>query len=294
MSSPVIVDEIIFVSSNKKAYYAIDTTTGEIQWTYKNDNAGEFIISSSIYNNGIIYLIDQFFIVAVDAFDGEIIWRKFAGAELYVSQTYADGKLYVTTDQRSIYVLNATNGEKITWISTGSNSWSSPTIYEGRLYVGNNDWNIYCFSEYPALNSSINIELDVKKIFLGESISGSGYLVPRLTKTPILLLLTQPDGDIVKIQVETDEQGSFNFTYQPKLEGNWTMAAQWQSDKGYYFSVYSHNMLLEVVVLESTTSTNCNNLFFEYTLVTFFVILIIIVVVIRTYRNNRLQTILNA
>jgi outer membrane protein assembly factor BamB len=153
-ASPTVADGMVFASSNMKAYYAINAMTGNVEWTFKDDSATEFIICSTIYKDGKLFLVDKFSIVCVDAKNGHTIWSTFIGDELYVSPSYADDKLYVVTDQRHIYVLNATNGEKLGYFGTNSNSWSAPTLYDGKLYVGNNDWNVYCCSNYVAYEAS--------------------------------------------------------------------------------------------------------------------------------------------
>jgi outer membrane protein assembly factor BamB len=153
-ASPTVADGMVFASSNMKAYYAINAMTGNVEWTFKDDAATEFIICSTIYKDGKLFLVDKFSIVCVDAKNGHTIWSTFIGDELYVSPSYADDKLYVVTDQRHIYVLNATNGEKLGYFGTNSNSWSAPTLYDGKLYVGNNDWNVYCCSNYVAYEAS--------------------------------------------------------------------------------------------------------------------------------------------
>jgi outer membrane protein assembly factor BamB len=247
-ASPTVADGMVFASSNIKEYYGINATTGNIEWTYRDDTAAEFIICSTIYKDGKLFLIDKFFIVCVDAKNGHPIWDSFIGDELYVSPSYADGKLYVVTDQRHIYVLNATNGEKLGWFETSSNSWSAPTIYEGRVYVGNNNWNVYCLSEYPALNSNVTIEVANPKIVLGEFVTGRGHLVPRMANASVMLIFVRPDGTVDDVPVATFEKGAFSFTYTPDVAGNWTVVARWQSDKGYWSSAYSKDASIEVIV----------------------------------------------
>ena len=246
-ASPTVADGMVFVSSNTGVYYGINATTGDTIWTYRDEASEEFIICSTIYKDGVLFLIDKFSIVCVDAKNGHPLWETYLGDELYVSPSYADDKLYVVTDQRHIYVLNATDGSKLGYFSTSSNSWSSPTLYEGRVYVGNNDWNVYCLAEYAALNSSVTIELAQPKIVLGESMSGFGSLVPGMANATIMLVFVKPDGTVINMQVVTFEKGAFNFTYTPDAIGNWTVTAWWQSDKGYYSSAYSKNVLIEVV-----------------------------------------------
>ena len=148
LGSPSVAAGMVFASSNWGAYYAVNTTTGQEVWHFIDTQAIEFIVSSPIYVNGGVVIIDKFDITYLNATNGQKIWNAYTGDELYVSPSYADGKIYVTTSQRDIFVLDATNaGATIANATTPSSSWSSPSIANGRLYIGCNDWNIYCFSE---------------------------------------------------------------------------------------------------------------------------------------------------
>jgi len=147
MGSPSVAAGMVFTSSNLRTYYGINATTGDIVWTFTNPAAMEFIVSSPIYVNGELFIIDKFNIAKLNAMNGQTIWSFFTGDELYVSPSYADGKIYIVTSQRHIYILDAANnGTKLASFTTPSSGWSSPTLSNGRLYVGNHDWNVYCFS----------------------------------------------------------------------------------------------------------------------------------------------------
>jgi outer membrane protein assembly factor BamB len=149
MGSPSVAAGMVFASSDLRTYYGINATTGDIVWTFTDPVAMEFIVSSPIYVNGELFIIDKFNIACVNAMNGQTIWSFFTGDELYVSPSYADGKIYIVTSQRHIYILDATNnGTKLASFTTPSSSWSSPTLSNGRLYVGNHDWNVYCLTNY--------------------------------------------------------------------------------------------------------------------------------------------------
>ena len=246
-SSPSVAEDMVYVAANKQTYYAINATTGNVVWTFRDPTAGEFIICSPICNAGIVYLVDEFFIVALNASNGSLLWKSFLGTEFYVSPTYADGKLYITSDQRGLYVIDATNGDKLGWFGTASNSWSSPTIYKGKAYVGNNDWNVYCLSDAPRLTSTVTFDLDKSQIILGDSMNGSGVLVPGKPDANVSLHFMNPNGAVDDLPVVTTKRGAFNFTYIPSNVGNWTVTAVWNSDKEYWDSAHSSYMELEVV-----------------------------------------------
>ena len=147
MGSPSVAAGMVFASTDLRTYYGINETTGDVVWSFKDPDAMEFIVSSPIYVDGKLFIIDKFSIACLDAMKGTVLWSFFTGDELYVSPSYADGKIYVVTSQRHIFILDAlNNGTKLASFTTSSSSWSSPTIANGRLYVGNHDWNVYCFT----------------------------------------------------------------------------------------------------------------------------------------------------
>ncbi len=148
LGSPSVADGRVFASSNWGDYYCLDVNSGAELWHFYDVTATEFIVSSPIWVDGIVYLIDKFDLAAVNGTTGSAIWSKYTGDELYVSPSYADGKVYMVTSQRHIFVLDVTNrGNVIANATTLSSSWSSPTIANNRLYIGCNDWNVYCFKE---------------------------------------------------------------------------------------------------------------------------------------------------
>ena len=148
LGSPSVAEGKVFASSNWGDYYALDTQTGAEIWHFYDTTATEFIVSSPIWVDGKVYLIDKFDLACVDGTTGSAIWSKYTGDELYVSPSYADGKVYMVTSQRHIFILDVNNGGVIIAnATTASSSWSSPTIANDRLYIGCNDWNVYCFAE---------------------------------------------------------------------------------------------------------------------------------------------------
>ncbi len=254
-ASPTVAGGMVFASSDTSAYYGINATTGDTVWTHMDASAQEFIVCSTIYNDGKLFLIDKFSIVCVEAESGQFVWETFIGDELYVSPSYGDGKLYVVTDQRSIYILNATDGSKLGRFGTSSNSWSAPTIYEGRVYAGNNDWNVYCLANYPVLSSNITVALETQKVFAGELVTGCGLLVPRMINANVMVTLVKPNGAVVNMPIATSEEGDFTFTFTPDAVGNWTVTAQWLSDRSYYASSMSEPVYLSVETAPTPTPT---------------------------------------
>jgi outer membrane protein assembly factor BamB len=172
LATPSVAAGMVFTSANMRTYYAINEATGDVIWTFTNPDACEFILSSPIYVDGQLYVIDKFNLACLNASSGDVIWSYFTGDELTVSPSYADGKVYMVTSQRHIYVLDTkNNGSKISSYFTPSSSWSSPTIANGRVYLGCNDWNVYCLTDVVtnvslSENSSGGIDLHSVKLIL--------------------------------------------------------------------------------------------------------------------------------
>ncbi len=170
LGSPSVADGMVFTSSNVRNYYAINANTGAFVWNFTDPEAIEYIYCSPIYVNGDLFIIDKFNIACLNATNGQTLWSFFTGDELYISPTYADGKIYDVTSQRDIFILNATNsGAKMATYTTPSSSWSTPTIANGLLYIGCNDWNIYCLSttnQATTTTSSNSLILEHGLLFL--------------------------------------------------------------------------------------------------------------------------------
>jgi outer membrane protein assembly factor BamB len=155
LGSPSVAAGLVFTSTDLRTFYTLNATTGDIVWICSDPAASEFIISSPIYVNGDVYILDNFNITCFNAMTGSTIWTIFTGDELYVAPSYAGGNIYLVTSEDHIYVLDtALDGTRIAAYTTPSSSWSSPTIANGMLYVGCNDWNLYCFSSTPTSAST--------------------------------------------------------------------------------------------------------------------------------------------
>jgi outer membrane protein assembly factor BamB len=271
--SVTVANGMVYASANLRTYYGLNDANGEQIWKYTNPDATEFIVSTPIYLNGQLFVIDKFDLACLNASTGKKIWSSYTGDELYVAPSYADNKIYMVTSQRNIFILNAINGEKIGKYVTPSASWSSPTPYGGRLYVGNNDWNLYCLAEYTAQNTNINLQVDNSKIKLGTSLKVYGVLSPALPNSTITLTFTKPDGTKDNIKTAVAPDGAFSVNYTPNISGNWQVAADFVSNNQYFTSVTSENVQFQVTSgIEITLPT-------DYTSILIISVLLIVAIV---------------
>jgi outer membrane protein assembly factor BamB len=261
--SPTVADGLVFVAANKQNYYAVNAETGDIEWTYftteGTEGIGGYLVASMAYHDGELYVVDMFFITALDAESGEVVWKSWIGTELYTSPTYADGKVYVTTDRRFVYVLNVTNGDRLSFFEMGSNSWSAPSLYEGRVYFGSNDGNVYCLDDNTVTYGQILTELDKTEVKTGETVTGCGQLMPEIAYAPISVTFVKPDGTVDSMQVAAQNDGAFSFSYTPNVAGEWRISV-WCS--GATFIMQSAELSFNVAGSQQTS--NGQNIPTEY------------------------------
>jgi outer membrane protein assembly factor BamB len=225
IGTPTVADGKVFTSANLRTYYCLDAQNGETIWTFTNSEANEFIVSSPIYVDGKVFIVDKFDITCLNASTGQKIWNTFTGDEYYVSPSYADGKIYIITSERNLFIFDATTGEKIGRYILPSASWSSPTPCDGKLYIGSKDWNLYCLGEYTTNTMAITLQTSTSKLKTGELLTISGKLSPALSNADIILTFNTPNGEIQTFTVNTKPDGSYSYLYTPDTDGTYAVTA---------------------------------------------------------------------
>ncbi|MFZ7137821.1 MAG: PQQ-binding-like beta-propeller repeat protein [archaeon] len=225
-ASPTVGDDMVFVAANKQNYYGISIETGEIEWTYVTtegtEGIGGYLIASPAYHDGQVYVVDMFFITALDATNGEVIWKSWIGTELYTTPTFGGGNIYVTTDRRFVYVLNASDGVRQGFFDTTSNSWSSPSVCGGLVYFGCNDGKVYCVDGKTTIRGQIYAEFDKTTVQKGDTVIACGQLDPAIPYAPITVITSNPNGDPETKEIIAQNNGMFSFECTPDINGVWT------------------------------------------------------------------------
>jgi len=182
----IVDDNLFVGSLNpRKGFFAVRAKTGKVIWNYKTSTADTFN-SSAAYSNGLVYFggwnalyaleaktgKEEFrikivqtasytpaifkglvyfsskdtFLYAVNASNGDVIWRtKLSGSSWVTSSpAIANGMVYAgTSDGHKLFAVAADSGE-IKWkFKTGGYVWSSPVFADGIVYVGSVDKKLY-------------------------------------------------------------------------------------------------------------------------------------------------------
>ena len=166
VSSPAIVNGIVYVGSNDGNLYAIDEKAGAQKWRFA---AKSRIPASPAVADGRVYFgsYDGRF-YAIDALTGKLQWtfanpgeRRFAATHLHgslpVNETMPDpfdvylssptvwkGSVYFGSGDGNIYSLDAVTGALRWKFKTGDVVHASPAIVDGKLYVGS--WDSYFYA----------------------------------------------------------------------------------------------------------------------------------------------------
>jgi eukaryotic-like serine/threonine-protein kinase len=175
ISSPAVVDGVVYVGSNDGRLYAIDEATGSLKWKFAT---GARIASSPAVEDGVVYFgsYDGNF-YAVDAATGKVRWkfknageRRYAATHLHgtlpAGETMPDpldvylsspavwkGVVYFGSGDGNVYALDAASGAEKWRFQTGDVVHASPAIVDGRLFVGS--WDTYFY----ALDAGTGVEV---------------------------------------------------------------------------------------------------------------------------------------
>ena len=141
-------DGAIFVGSDDKKLYAIDSRSGEKIWDFLT--GGSIQASSSIGNHGTIFCVSSDGVLhAIEEATGLEIWNQTISSTQYPGflksspSISTDGIVYVGSNDKNLYALDEKYGS-IKWTyKSGHEINSSPAIgEEGTVYFGCNDYTI--------------------------------------------------------------------------------------------------------------------------------------------------------
>jgi len=164
ISSPVLVDNSIYIGSEDYELYAINASTGLVKWKYKTN--GPINSTPLVANWKVMFLSHDGTFYALNQTDGKLIWKfKTKGESKFNVKDYYNGSfkpdfwdfylssaiihndlLYFGSSDSNVYALNIESGEKVWSFKTGGSIHSSPAIYGNSLVIGSWDSKIYCLN----------------------------------------------------------------------------------------------------------------------------------------------------
>ncbi|OVE80523.1 hypothetical protein BVY03_06080 [bacterium K02(2017)] len=147
-SNPTLENDIIYVGTHGKVFYAVSTSTGKIIWEYKND---EPIASTASTNTQNVFFTDLGgHIICLNKQSGSLVWKNYFGDELLGRPLVDKNSLYLLKGEREIISVSTSSGQ-IKWnksIQTyirdiTMNGHASFIKDQNSLYLGLADGRLY-------------------------------------------------------------------------------------------------------------------------------------------------------
>lgn len=165
ISSPAVVNGLVYVGSTDGNLYAIEAASGTEKWKFTT-KAWE--VSSPAVAAGSVYFLSydgNFY--ALDALSGQLKWKFKTGGERHYAATHLHGlqpvgetmpdpwdfflsspsvwkgAVYFGSSDGNVYALDSSSGSLKWKFKTGDVVHSSPAIADGTLYIGSWDTFLY-------------------------------------------------------------------------------------------------------------------------------------------------------
>ena len=105
---------------------------------------GSEVFSSPSVSNGVVYFgSNDGFVYALDATNGDLLWRTNMGGAVLSSPAVLGELLYAGSSDGNLYALNLLGGEVVWTFSVGALVWTSPTVVDDVVYFGSHNDKIY-------------------------------------------------------------------------------------------------------------------------------------------------------
>ncbi|HET7202352.1 MAG TPA: PQQ-binding-like beta-propeller repeat protein [Steroidobacteraceae bacterium] len=165
VTTPAVVEEVVYLTSLSGHLYALDRQTGAERWNFKSRMP---IASSPTVADGVVYFVSSAgSLAAIDAANGQPHWvyaveheRRFEARNLHgyapatqtipdawdmfvSSPAVADGTVFFGSGDGNVYAVDANTGVLQWKFAAGDVVHASPAVARGVVYVGSYDGKFY-------------------------------------------------------------------------------------------------------------------------------------------------------
>ena len=148
-SSPVIVDDRVFVGSSDANVYAIDWASGQKVWAYKTTDAIEAtpcVVEGSVFVGSL-----DGFLYALNAQDGSLLWKYETEGQILGAANWTrspDGRLWILVGSydNMLHCLDAKDGSVVWTYETDNYINGSPAVDDQKTVFGGCDAMIHVVS----------------------------------------------------------------------------------------------------------------------------------------------------
>jgi len=189
LSSPVVVNGLVYFGSGDGNVYALDSVTGSLRWKYQT---GDVVHGSPAYADGVVFVgsWDSYF-YALDASTGALRWRFHGGEDPTIhnqvgfqsSPAVVGGVVYVGCRDSNLYALDAATGAE-RWHYGTDLSWviTSPAVVGDKVIFGTSDSSLYHVVD-AATGKGIIERKDKAYMFSSPTVAGDAVYIGILNGT---------------------------------------------------------------------------------------------------------------
>lgn len=179
-ATPVIAKDKLFIGNHGTGdLFAFDIHTGKEIW---QNQAPNWVHSEMIFHDDKVFVgtgnrmfqengirgTGESGVLALNADDGEIIWKFNTDGEVMPTPVYYNNAIYAATDDRHLYKLDADTGEFLDKVDIGSTiSMSSPNLSDDTLFVGGSGPLPYTFTAYDLLTDELKWQTPFEDVVSG-------------------------------------------------------------------------------------------------------------------------------
>ena len=150
LSSPVVVDGLVYFGSGDRHVYALNAADGTLRWKLATRDV---VHASPAVVDGALYIGDwDSTLYALDARTGAERWRFQAGRDPDIhnqqgfqsSPAVADGLVFVGCRDAKLYAIDAKTGVQ-RWAHDAKGSWviGTPAVRDGHVYASTSDTGLF-------------------------------------------------------------------------------------------------------------------------------------------------------
>ncbi len=211
ISSPTIVNGIVYFGSQDKNIYAVGAWSGSLLWSFTTKAAVESslaVVNGKVYTGG-----DDGNVYCLDAYNGKLLWQTpvngnqqftFATVVLKSSPTVSGGIVYIGSLDSNFYALDADSGRVVWKMATVGPIECSPAVSNGAVFFTSQGPTTGVLYKLDARSGSVIWTQDIPyvPVFIGgtellgsPSVAAGIVFVPSNTIT--YYALSEATGDVL-------------------------------------------------------------------------------------------------
>lgn len=148
VSSPVVVDGRVYLTTEDHRTLALDVRSGEVVWEYLSGWPSSS--TPAVTGDTVISVVRPGIVVALDRLTGAVKWEIVTGSPILSSPVVADGTVYLGSGDSNVHALDVATGEHRWAFPTGNWVIEGPAYSDGTVAVASLDSDLYIVGDRTA------------------------------------------------------------------------------------------------------------------------------------------------